>query len=159
MFHYDRPLAISAPEGTGPLFEYLFKFVEYCNVMLNSITPDQIAESDDIIRNFVKNSQETVLYSANSGSTHSEMDVRKYMGLVFLEIGTMTGVPTGDTALTILSPPYRPLQDEVCDYTSPDGKAFRVTVTSTGKVILHSYSVSTLATVDSHIRMVYPASI
>lgn len=159
MFNYDRPLAISAPEGTGPIFEYLFKFVEYCNVMLNYITPDQIAEFDVLIRSFAENSQKSASYPINSGSTGGKISVRRHMGLVFLEIGEMTGVPSGDTTLTILTPDCRPLQDEVCDYTTPDGKAFRLTVTSSGKVIIHSYSVSTLSAVDSHIRLVYPASI
>jgi len=159
MFKYDRPLVLTPNPDTGTVYDYLFKFVEYCNVMLNYITPDQIAESDDIIRAFAENSQNTAFYPVNSGSIGGKVSVRKYMGLAFFEIGPLTGVPTGDSTLTILPPESRPFQDEVCDYTSPDGKAFRLTVTSTGKVIIHSYSVSTLATVDSHIRMVYPASI
>ena len=159
MFNYDRPLAISAPEGTGPLFEYLFKFVEYCNVMLNHITPDQMDSIRDLFRSFASEAEAEAAFPVNSGSMETKIRVRKVMGIVFLEIGEMTSVPSGDSSLTSLTSNYRPAQDEKYDYTTPDGKAFRFTVKSTGTVTVHSYSSSTLSSVDSNVRMVYPAAI
>lgn len=158
MFNYDRPLAISVPEGTGPLFEYLFKFVEYCNVMLNDITPDQLASAHDIVDSFIAATSANADISVNSGSMQCFVTVRKQLGLVFLDIGEMTSVPSGDSTITILTPAYRPARDEIIDYVSPTGQTLRVTVTSTGKVIVHSYAGSTQATIDARIRMVYPAA-
>lgn len=158
MFKYDRPLSISVPEGTGPLFEYLFKFVEYCNVMLNAIAPDQLASAHDIVDAFVSATSASAGISINAGSMSGAMSVRKELGIVFLDIGELTSVPSGDSTITVLTAGFRPAQDETVDYVSPTGQALRVTVTSTGKVIVHSYSSSTQATIDARIRMVYPAA-
>lgn len=158
MFQYERPnIPVPSPE-TGPLYNYLYRFVEYCNVMLNHIGADQIDNVEDLLKSFAASSEDEAPFFVNSGSTKTKIRARKVTGIVFLQIGAMESVPSGDTTLTTLSEAYRPAQDEICDYTTPDGKAFRITVKSSGTVIIHSYSTSTLPTVDSNVRMIYPTA-
>lgn len=158
MFQYERPnIPVPSPE-TGPLYNYLYRFVEYCNVMLNHIGVDQIDNVEDLLKSFAASSEDEAPFFVNSGAMETKIRVYKVAGIVFLQIGAMKSVPSGDSALTTLSEPYRPAQDEIYDYITPDGNAFRVTVKSSGTVIIHSYSASTLAAVDSNMRMIYPAA-
>lgn len=158
MFQYERTNIPAFSPETAPLYNYLYRFVEYCNVMLNHISADQLDSPMDILRAFTEQSDMDAALPVNSGTMETKVRVQKTMGIVFLRIGQMTNVPPGDSSLTTLEAPYRPQQDEVYDYTTPDGKAFRLTVKSGGTVVIHSYSATTLATVDSQIRMVYPAA-
>lgn len=158
MFQYDRPLILSHAPETGPIYDYLFKFVEYCNVMLNNIAPDQLASAHDIIDSFIDATSSTADITINAGNMGGTVTARKELGLVFLNIGKMTAVPSGDSTITVLTPGYRPAMDESVDYVSPTGQALRVTVASNGKVTVHSYASSTQATIDARIRMVYPAA-
>lgn len=158
MFQYERPnIPVSSPE-TAPLYNYLYRFVEYCNVMLNHIGADQIEDMRECVRSFVNGNDSVAEISVNTGSADAGIRVRRVMGMVFLHIGNMTNVPSGDSTLTTLPPEYRPSQDETYDYTTATWQYFRVTVKSTGDVVIHSYSSSTQATVDSNIRMIYPAA-
>ncbi len=158
MFQFERTnIPVSSPE-TAPLYNYLYRFVEYCNVMLNHISADQIDDRADFVHQILGDSGAEAAVPVDGASVTGKMRVQKVSGLVFLRIGQMEDVPSGDSTLTTLPATYRPAQDEIYDYHTPTGQAFRLTVKSGGTVIIHSYSATTLATVDSQIRMVYPAA-
>ena len=158
MFQYERPNIPAVSPETAPLYNYLYRFVEYCNVMLNHIAPDQIDSRVRFVHEIMGDSESATAVPVDGASVTTKIRVQKVSGIVFLRIGGMKDVPSGDSIMTTLPAEYRPAQDEVYDYTTPDGEAFRFTVKSSGTVAVHSYSSSTLSTVDSQVRMVYPAA-
>lgn len=163
-FFLDKPYSFLSTTETAGLYEYLYKMVEKMNIELNDIDPDQLNEAK--LKEFIQKttgitvdvpSKMTILVS---GSNNFELTitVRKKAGIVFLTVGDMAYVPVNtDTDLTVLPKPYWPTQTEYCDYQTPSGEKFRLTVAENGTVTLHNYGTSLSASIDSHIRMSWPA--
>ena len=164
MIFLEKPYSFLSTKYTSGLYEYLYKLVEKLNIELNSIDPDQI-EREKLV-SFIQKATEEGASVTNrmeipvSGSNNLAMTIvaRKTSGIVFLTIGNMAYVPANTTTtLTTLPKTYWPQQTEYLDYATPGGNAFRFTVAKNGTVSVQNYSNTLSASIDSQVRMAYPA--
>ena len=178
MFEFDKPFILSSTPETGPLYQYLYKLVEYMNVSLNHIDPAQIEKESfaksvkeiagdpvdnamGIFRAFVQRTTAADDIEVDDGSMNLTLNLRKYMGLVFLHIGpTMANIPISNdpTDLTTIPFTYRPMNNETMDWTDPNGERYRLYVYTNGGVKIRNYNSTLRSSITTNIHMVFPAA-
>lgn len=171
MFQFDRPLILSTDKDTGPIYQYLYKLVEYMNIALNHIDPEQIengaAESSvsannavEILKAFVASTTAAEDLTTDNGTMSITLNLRKYMGLVFVHVGpTMSNIPVNDTTdLNPIPATYRPMKLETMDWTDPDGDRYRLSIYANGNVKIHNYGSTLKSSIVTNIHMVFPAA-
>lgn len=177
MFNLDKPNTFESTPETARVYEYLWKSVEYMNMALNAIDPAQIEgkalsrivkeivgtpaqNAPDIFNAFVHRTTANEDVTTTSGSMSITLNLRKYMGLVFVHVGpTMSNIPVNDT--TDLNPVpaiYRPMKLETMDWTDPDGDRYRLSIYANGNVKIHNYGSTLKSSIVTNIHMVFPAA-
>jgi len=177
MFQLDKPNMLEALPETKPVLEYLWKAAEYMNMALNAIDPKQIdgnalaravkeiigtpaENAPGIFQAFVRQTTATEDVTTDDGTMSITLNLRKYMGLVFVHVGpTMSNIPVNDT--TDLNPVpaiYRPMKQETMDWTDPDGDRYRLSIYANGNVKIHNYGSTLKSSIVTNIHMAFPAA-
>lgn len=177
MFHLDKPNMFASTPETMPILDYLWKAVDYMNMALNAIDAAQMdrdslkqvikdagtgeqAAPNDIFRAYASRMTFSEDMEVDDGSMSITLNLRKYMGLVFIHVGpTMSNIPVNTTTdLGTLPDDYKPAKLETMDWTDPNGERYRLHVYANGNVKIQNFNNTLNSSITTNIHMVFPAA-